>query len=43
MVEVLITELERRRESYRNGDDPLQVQAVESLLTRLRLMRQKSE
>jgi hypothetical protein len=43
MVEVLITELERRRDPYRNGDDPLQLQAVESLLTRLRLMKQKSE
>ncbi len=43
LVEVLITELERRRESYRIGDDPLQLQAVESLLVRLRLMRRKSE
>jgi hypothetical protein len=42
LVAVLITELERRRESYRIGDDPLQLQAVESLLVRLRLMRQKS-
>ena len=42
LIAVLITELERR-ESSRNGDDPAQLQAVESLLVRLRRMRRESE
>ena len=42
LIAVLITELERR-ESSRNGDDPAQLQAVESLIVRLRRMRRESE